>query len=84
MKASWEALPGLSSQAAVRACTALRGRFGVLWNCSSGFKREHTLAPVLPEWAETLLRLAKGEKRSRIQQPSTTACIFLLVQVIQG
>ena len=50
MKVSWEAVPGLSSQDAVRVCTALPGRFGVLWNCSSGFKGEHALEPMLPEW----------------------------------
>jgi len=84
MKASWEAVPGLSSQDAVRVCTALPGGSGYFGIVARASKESMTSSPCYRSGAETLLRLAKGEKRSRIQQPSTTACIFLPVQVIQS
>jgi hypothetical protein len=59
-------------------------RFRVAWNCCLELKRGACPKLGYRSGAETLPCLAKGEKRSRIQQPSTNACIFLPVQVIQS
>jgi hypothetical protein len=84
MKASEGAVPGLSSQADVRGCTALSSGSAYLGPRSLDLKRERPPEPCYRRETKTLPSLAKGEKRSRIQQPSTRACIFLPVRVIKG